>query len=48
MQSIWLRTGFLQWYDHIYTFLKRLEAREMAQKMMKRSQIQKATRVAAA
>ncbi len=36
MQSIWLRSGFLQWYDHIYTFLKQLEAREMARVMMKR------------
>ncbi|MEM6699724.1 MAG: hypothetical protein AAF599_15080 [Bacteroidota bacterium] len=33
MQSIWLRSGFLQWYDHIYCFLQRLEARELAQKM---------------
>lgn len=36
MQSIWLRSGFLQWYDHIYTFLQRLEAREMAKKMLRK------------
>lgn len=27
MQSIWMRTGFSQWYDHIYSFLQRIEGR---------------------
>jgi len=37
MQSIWLRSGFLQWYDHIYTFMQQLEARAMAKEMMKKA-----------
>lgn len=27
MQSIWLREGFSMWYDHIYSFLSKVEAR---------------------
>ena len=27
MQSIWLREGFLEWFDHINSFLKRIEKR---------------------
>jgi hypothetical protein len=27
VQSIWLREGFRQWYDHIYSFLQRIEGR---------------------
>lgn len=27
MQSIWLREGFRQWYEHIQSFLKRIESR---------------------
>ncbi len=27
MQSIWLREGFATWYDHIYSFLAKVEAR---------------------
>jgi hypothetical protein len=34
IQSIWLRAGFLQWYDHIYSFLRKLETRELAQKIV--------------
>ena len=26
-QSIWLREGFSEWYDHIYSFLQRIEER---------------------
>ena len=27
MQSIWMREGFSEWYDHIYSFLRRIESR---------------------
>ena len=27
IQSIWLRSGFAQWYAHIYSFLERIESR---------------------
>lgn len=27
MQSIWLRTGFSQWFDHIHSFLQKIEQR---------------------
>ena len=27
MQSIWMREGFSEWYDHIYSFLQRIEGR---------------------
>ena len=29
LQSIWLRTGFDQWYDHINSFLQKIEGREV-------------------
>jgi len=29
VQSIWLRTGFDQWYDHINSFLQKIEGREV-------------------
>jgi len=28
VQSIWLREGFSAWYDHIASFLEKIEARE--------------------
>ena len=28
MQSIWMRDGFAQWYDHIHSFLQRIEKRD--------------------
>lgn len=30
MQSIWLREGFPMWYDHIHSFLQKIEARMTA------------------
>lgn len=27
MQSVWMREGFSDWYDHIYSFLQRIEGR---------------------
>ena len=27
MQSIWMREGFAMWYEHIYSFLEKVEAR---------------------
>ena len=27
VQSIWLREGFSQWYDHIYSFLEKIQSR---------------------
>jgi len=48
MQSIWLRSGFLQWYDHIYSFLRTLETRELAQKMVKQKLAQQQMKAAVA
>lgn len=48
MQSIWLRSGFLQWYDHIYCFLQRLETRELAQKIVKQRLAQQQMKAAVA
>ncbi|MEL6942441.1 MAG: hypothetical protein AAFO82_07220, partial [Bacteroidota bacterium] len=48
MQSIWLRSGFLQWYDHIYSFLRKLETRELAQKMFKQKLAQQQMKAAVA
>ena len=48
MQSIWLRSGFLQWYDHIYCFLQKLETRELAQKMFKQRLAQQQMKAAVA
>lgn len=35
LQSIWLRTGFDQWYDHINSFLQKIEGREVKVKTSK-------------
>ena len=32
MQSIWMRSGFALWFDHIYSFLKRIEGRQLIRK----------------
>ena len=31
MQSIWMRDGFAQWFDHIHSFLQKIEARKTRQ-----------------
>ncbi len=31
MQSIWMRSGFAQWFDHIHSFLQKIEARKTRQ-----------------
>lgn len=33
MQSIWMREGFSEWYEHIYSFLQRIEKRYMDRRM---------------
>lgn len=32
MQSIWMRSGFSLWYDHIHSFLQRIEGRQRKQR----------------
>jgi len=32
MQSIWLRSGFSLWFDHIYSFLRKIESRNTIRK----------------
>ena len=32
MQSIWMRSGFAAWFDHINSFLLRIEARQLRQR----------------
>lgn len=32
MQSIWLRSGFSLWFDHIYSFLRKIESRNLIRK----------------
>lgn len=31
MQSIWMRSGFSLWFDHIYSFLRKIESRKLGQ-----------------
>lgn len=32
MQSIWMRSGFSLWFDHIYSFLRKIESRNLIKK----------------
>ena len=32
MQSIWMRSGFALWFDHIHSFWKKIESRQLMKK----------------
>ena len=33
MQSIWMRSGFALWFNHIYSFLQKIESRQLRRKV---------------
>lgn len=39
MQSIWLRSGFKQWYEHIESFLKKIESRSKMKRVKGKTQV---------